>query len=517
MTAGANARVLALAAVIALTAWGTMSRTSQEPPADHGPTPGVIKGPWSKNSMPAFAFSPDGRTFACDLALRDLVTGKELSAGETGPGHAECAYAAFSPDGRQLASVHVDRGLNDARHSICLWNVPARKGLLGPTPLPFPKRNVSNLYRDSLYYLTFSPEGRMLATRHPGDEAIVWETATGKERLRLATRGLAVAFGADGRSLVSVSRDGLVQHWDLATKELVAPGGDSGRKEFFFVDNAFASADGSAVALADGYSVVIKDARSGKTLRRFDDVPARRLALAAGGKTLAVEGEEGVALFDVNTGKEEARLSGAERPEFSPNGKFLAVAEERSVAVWDVDKLVHAARRTVKRDPPPLPLEATLISRQDAYTLDLGGKTPEEFARQINVLKDWNLPPAPKVDLVLTLRNIGRKELTFTPKFMTIDPCLVGDGAMNHPLTPYGDFFNLKGLGQVTLTPGATYSVPVKSLIRENDRRSYWLLPGEYSVHARCHLGVDPAPAGSNRWVTLRAPPLRVKVVAAKK
>ena len=51
----------------------------------------------------------------------------------------------------------------------------------------------------------------------------VWDLASGKERLRLDTHGLAVSFAPDGRALTSVSRTGLVQHWDLATGKAVTP------------------------------------------------------------------------------------------------------------------------------------------------------------------------------------------------------------------------------------------------------------------------------------------------------
>ena len=123
-----------------------------------------------------------------------------------------------------------------------------------------------------MYYPTFSPDGKMLATRHPDDATIVWETVTGKERLRLDTQGLVVAFAPDGRTLTSVSRGGLVQHWDLATKKCADSKDNAKREDFLFVENAVASADGKTVALSDDHSVVLKGASTGKILRRFDDV-----------------------------------------------------------------------------------------------------------------------------------------------------------------------------------------------------------------------------------------------------
>src|SRR5207248_1103424 len=142
-------------------------------------------------------------------------------------------------------------------------------------------------HRRSLYYLTFSQDSSLLATREQDDSTTVWDAATGKERLRLDTQGLVVGFAPDGRTLTAVTRDGLVQHWDLATKKCVAAPADAKREDYLFVVNAVASADGKTLALTDEYSVMLKDARSGKTLRRFDNLRAWNLTLSADGKTLA--------------------------------------------------------------------------------------------------------------------------------------------------------------------------------------------------------------------------------------
>src|SRR5205823_6804589 len=49
-----------------------------------------------------------------------------------------------------------------------------------------------------------------------------------------------------------------------------------------------------------------------------------------------------------------------------------------------------------KSDPPGAPLEARLVAKTDTYTLDLGGKTPEAFRKQIEDAKPTRtVPPAP--------------------------------------------------------------------------------------------------------------------------
>jgi hypothetical protein len=500
-------------ALLAAIAFGGMSVPARGRPSGDG-LPKRYRG-----SASCIAFSPDGKTLACDLALSDVVTRKEVSKAEYGENHDPCTYVAFSPDGRRLASVHFDRGLRQARHSICLWNVTAGNELTGMITLPFRKLEYHGPehYRDSLHYLTFSRDGKLLATRHPNDETIVWDTASGKERMRLDTKGHVVAFGPEGKILISVSRDGLVQHWDLATRKCIAPNGESRRTDFLFVVNAFASADGSTVALTDENSVVIKDTRSGKTLRRFDDLGTTCPALSPDGKTLAAND----GLFEVVTGKQLARLNEPGLLAFSPDGRSLAVAGSKSVTIWSVAELINGGKGEIKSDRILVPLEAKLTSKKSGYTLDLGTMTPEEFARQINRQGGKILPPSPKVDLVLTIRNSSKKPLALETE-LTVYLHLVGDGAMNHPDGRYSSFANLKRPESIVLAPGSTYSLPVESLDTGEDRQSYWLLPGDYILHLNCYAIVDPAPEGSHKFsdgsgfLPLHAS-LRVKVTAQKK
>ena len=161
-------------------------------------------------------FAPDGKMIAGDLALRKLPSGKIVAQGRLEEDFPCCEYVAFSPDGKRLASVHDNAHLTQMRHEICLWNVAGQELRLAAT-LPLPKEDYPR-YRWSLYHLLFSPDGRMLATRHPDDATIIWETLTGKERLRLETHGLAIAFAPDNRTLICVTRDGRIQHWDLRTR-----------------------------------------------------------------------------------------------------------------------------------------------------------------------------------------------------------------------------------------------------------------------------------------------------------
>jgi hypothetical protein len=199
--------------------------------------------------------------------------------------------------------------------------------------------------------------------------------------------------------------------------------------------------------------------------------------------------------------------------------------------VWRVADLAGQQER--RPEPPPAPpLEATLTSRKATYTLDLGGKSVEEFAGQLEPGKP--LPPSPEVDLVLTLRNTSNVEVTVDLKgsFQTY---LVGEGALNHPELPYQTGFGIAptsiGSGydpppetKRRLAPGESCSIPLRSLDQGHDQQSYWLLPGEYTLHVAFHTSVNPPLQGWSKdeetgtgYGTLRPAPLRLKVVAGTK
>jgi hypothetical protein len=74
---------------------------------------------------------------------------------------------------------------------------------------------------------------------------------------------------------------------------------------------------------------------------------------------------------------------------------------------------VVAADEKGKTDPPGVPLELELVAKKNSYTLDLGGRTPEEFRKLLGQVKRGEeYPASPAVDLEVILRNTGDKEIT---------------------------------------------------------------------------------------------------------
>lgn len=184
-----------------------------------------------------------------------------------------------------------------------------------------------------------------------------------------------------------------------------------------------------------------------------------------------------------------------------------------------------------RSDPSGVPLEARLIATKDAYTLDLGGETPEARRKRIVEKK---FPPLPAVDLTLEIRNTGTKELRvgLGGSAVGLQFQMEGPGA----LTVETGSVAIPGASPpvriVVLAPGKTESLPLTTLrgyervnIVTKQFGSYWTEPGTYTLTANFLTVVSPAPAGAKQdkvfggegmfgVVTLTSAPVKIKVVA---
>src|SRR5579871_6725889 len=65
-----------------------------------------------------------------------------------------------------------------------------------------------------------------------------------------------------------------------------------------------------------------------------------------------------------------------------------------------------------KTDPAGVALEAKLAAKKKTYTLDLGGKTSDEFQKELKTAKKTGrYPQPPVVDLVLEVKNTGKQDV----------------------------------------------------------------------------------------------------------
>jgi WD40 repeat protein len=286
------------------------------------------------------SFSPDGRRLASaggaerapgkmqgtpgEIRVWDAQTGREILSltGHTGT----ASSVSFSPDGRRLASGSWDQ-------SVRIWDA-----LNGQEAL------VLKGHTADVESVSFSPDGRHLASGSLDSTVRVWDALTGREVL--AFKGhtdhvMSVCFSPDSQRVASASKDMTVKLWSANTgQDVVTLKGHTGR-----VEGISFSPDGQRLASASvDNTVKVWDAQTGQeavALRGHTDGLHCAIFSPEGRRLASASWDKSVKLWDVETGQETLALRGHAGPvtsvSFSPNGRRLASAsQDQTVKVWDV-------------------------------------------------------------------------------------------------------------------------------------------------------------------------------------
>jgi WD40 repeat protein len=242
-------------------------------------------------------------------------------------GHENVVSAlAFSDNGERLYSASWDK-------TVCVWNTEtgqSEKVLRGHTDWVFD------------LFLPVSPEGTVQSVSQ--NELVSWSKSLEETARQTGLGGAKVnsaAFSPNGKLLAIGGRDGFVR---VRSVEGDSPPIEIGGFRSWVGDVCF-SADARVLAAGTRTgNVRIFELPSAKQLHSFEAHPGRQvltLRISPDGKSLATGGFEQTArLWDVETGKETATLSGhrgvVTTLTWSADGRFLATGERHGTFhVWD--------------------------------------------------------------------------------------------------------------------------------------------------------------------------------------
>jgi WD40 repeat protein len=179
------------------------------------------------------AFSPDGQTLVSasqdeSAKLWDLQTQTAVSSyrGPTAP-----TYTAFSPTGASIVLAHhANPGVSEIQqaHPTRSTNTAAAPATITVWSPQSGQQLTAIAGHDSdVAWLSFSPDGKKLASASLDLTARVWDTETGAQLLILkghaqsptsiATGVWTVAFSPDGKMLATGGSDRTVRLWEAET------------------------------------------------------------------------------------------------------------------------------------------------------------------------------------------------------------------------------------------------------------------------------------------------------------
>ncbi len=276
-------------------------------------------------------FSNDGKKIATasyvnTVKLWDAETGR-LDSILTG-NMASINAAVFSPDSNKIIIASIDK---TARVRIWDFETSEYDSLLGHG------REVNSV--------EFSTDGTKIVTASSDNSAIIWDAKTKKRIKKLEGHRLKVnnaVFSPDGKKIITASLDNTIRIWDAETYKYdsIFVKGPNGVQSIFY------NLDGKKIVTVNVKFVSVWNAATRELIAEIKEynnqfVSARFSPDSAGKKIVTIADDDTAKIWDAETGKVDAFLTGHEAvinsAEFSPDGKnIITASDDNTVKILDV-------------------------------------------------------------------------------------------------------------------------------------------------------------------------------------
>ncbi|CAD8204075.1 unnamed protein product [Paramecium pentaurelia] len=307
-------------------------------------------------------FSPDGTMLASGSAeksihLWDVKTGKKISKLE---GHSHWVNSVcFSPNGTLLASGSWDNTIRlwdqnlNLKNKRSIYNqfVSVQMAIhqhLEVQIILLTGQEKSKLvgHNDSVFSISFSPDGTKLASGSADKSIRLWDLKTGKEQQKLEGHNESInseCFSPDGTTLAYSCRDCTIHLWDIKAQveKYKLEGHNS------YVLSVCFSSDG--IKLASGSwdnTIRLWDVNTGQENSKLEGQSdgIYSVCFSPDGTILAAgSADKSIRLWDVKTKQEKLQLEGhsenVNSVSFSPDGTILASgSSDYIICLWDLRK-----------------------------------------------------------------------------------------------------------------------------------------------------------------------------------
>ncbi|MCZ8308757.1 MAG: NACHT domain-containing protein [Microcystis sp. LE19-98.1E] len=264
-------------------------------------------------------------TKVIDALQKILIEGREYNRLL---GHNDSVLSvSFSPDGKTLASGSHD-------NTIKLWNVETGEEI----------RTLTG-HNEGVNSVSFSSDGKTLATGSFENTIKLWNLETGQEISTLSGHNASisrVSFSRDGKTLATGSSDKTIKLWNVETGQEIRT--LTGHNDS--ISSVSFSPDGKTLATGS-YDNTIKlwNVETGQEIRTLTghNYSVFSVSFSPDGKTLASGSHDNtIKLWNVETGEEIRTLSrhngGVNSVSFSNDGKTLATGSaDKTIKLWDVE------------------------------------------------------------------------------------------------------------------------------------------------------------------------------------